>query len=67
LEGELEMALFGATTMVVLCLVGLLMLAGLAGMVILLLKLGVIGSYWLKSEVSSDEVADYRLDQSHEV
>jgi hypothetical protein len=48
-----------------LCLVGLLGLSVLIGLGILLLKLGVIGSYWLKGEGPDDETDDYRLDQSH--
>jgi hypothetical protein len=48
-----------------LCLVGLLGLGVLIGLGILLLKLGVIGSYWLKGEEPADETDDYRLDQSH--
>ncbi|MEJ2559016.1 MAG: hypothetical protein P8186_22935 [Anaerolineae bacterium] len=49
----------------ILCLVGLLALGVLIGLGILLLKLGVIGSYWLKREGPDDEADDYRLDQSH--
>jgi hypothetical protein len=48
-----------------LCLVGLLGLSVLIGLGILLLKLGVIGSYWLKGEEPDDQTDDYRLDQSH--
>jgi hypothetical protein len=31
-----------------------------------LLKLGVMGSYWLKDDEAGDEADDYRLDQSHQ-
>jgi hypothetical protein len=55
----------GGLLTIILCLVGLLALGGLIGLGILLLKLGVIGSYWLKGEEPDDETDDYRLDQSH--
>ncbi len=55
----------GGLLTVILCLVGLLALGGLIGLGILLLKLGVIGSYWLKGEEPDDEAGDYHLDQSH--
>jgi hypothetical protein len=55
----------GSLLTVLLCLVGLLALGGLIGVGILLLKLGVIGSYWLKGEEPDDETDDYHLDQSH--
>jgi hypothetical protein len=51
----------------ILCLLGLLAVGGLIGLGILLLKLGVIGSYWLKGEEPDDETGDYRLDESHGV
>jgi hypothetical protein len=54
----------GGMLLIVLCLVGLLALGGLVGTAIILLKLGVIGSYWLKGEEPDDETGDYRLDQS---
>lgn len=47
-----------------LCLIGLLALGGLVGLGIVLLKLGVIGSYWLEREKPGDDTGDYRLDQS---
>jgi hypothetical protein len=58
----------GALT-VVMCLVGLLLLGGLVGLVVFLVKLGVIGSYWLKGEEQSpaDESGDYRLEHSREL
>jgi hypothetical protein len=55
----------GGLLTAILCLVGLLALGGLIGLGILLLKLGVIGSYWLKGEEPDDQTDDYRLDQSH--
>jgi hypothetical protein len=55
----------GGLLTAILCLVGLLALGGLIGLGILLLKLGVIGSYWLKGEEPDNETDDYRLDQSH--
>jgi hypothetical protein len=59
----------GAVLTVVICLVGLLFLGGVVGLVIFLLKLGIIGSYWLKGEDQSrtDESGDYRLEQSREL
>jgi hypothetical protein len=56
----------GGVLTVVLCLVGLLGLGGLVGLGIILLKLGVIGSYWLEGEEPGDEIGDYQLDQSRE-
>jgi hypothetical protein len=57
----------GGLLTAILCLVGLLGLSVLIGLGILLLKLGVIGSYWLKGEGPDDETGDYRLDESHGV
>jgi hypothetical protein len=57
----------GGLLTVILCLAGLLLLGGLAALVLFLLKLGVIGSYWLASDETGDEADDYRLDQSHQV
>jgi hypothetical protein len=57
----------GGLLPVILCLVGLLALSGSIGVGILLLKLGVIGSYWLKGEEPDGEIGDYHLDQSHGV
>jgi hypothetical protein len=54
----------GGVLLIILCLVGLLALGGLVGTAIILLKLGVIGSYWLKGEEPDDKTGDYRLDQS---
>jgi hypothetical protein len=56
----------GGLLTVILCLGGLLALSGLIGVGIVLLKLGVVGSYWLKGEESTDETGVYRLDQSRE-
>lgn len=53
--------------MAMVCLAGLLLLAGMVVLVVFLLKLGIIGSYWLKGDRSGDESDDYRLDQSHQV
>jgi hypothetical protein len=47
------------------CGVGLLGLGGLAGIVVLLLKLGVIGQYAFKEEPEEID-AEYTLDQSRE-
>lgn len=47
------------------CLAGVLGLAALVGVGLVLLKLGVIGSYWLKGDEPGDETGDYHLDQSH--
>jgi len=55
----------GGLLTVILCLAGLLGVAGLVGVGIVLLKLGVIGAYWLKSQEPTEDTADYRLDQSH--
>jgi hypothetical protein len=52
---------------VILCIVGLLALGGLAGTIIVLLKLGVVGAYWLKGEEAEADSGDYPLDQSHSV
>jgi hypothetical protein len=57
----------GGLLMAMVCLAGLLLLAGMVVLVVFLLKLGIIGSYWLKSDRSGDESDDYRLDQSHQV
>jgi hypothetical protein len=56
----------GGVMITVLCLMGLLGLGGLVGLGLILLKLGVIGSYWLKGEEPGDEIGDYQLDQSRE-
>ena len=40
---------------------------GLAGMALLLVKLGVIGSYWLKGEESVQDGGDYNLNQSKDI
>lgn len=56
----------GGVLTTILCLVGLLGLGGLVGLGIILLKLGVIGSYWLKDGEPGDEIGDYKLDQSRE-
>jgi hypothetical protein len=56
----------GGLLMAMICLAGLLLLAGMVGLVVFLLKLGVVGSYWLKHDEAGDEVDDYRLDQSHQ-
>ena len=55
----------GISLTVILCLAGLLGLAALAGVAIVLLKMGVIGAYWLKGQQPTEDTADYRLDQSH--
>ena len=47
------------------CGLGLLGLGGIAGLVVLLLKLGVIGQYALKREPEEVD-AEYTLDQSRE-
>jgi hypothetical protein len=57
----------GGLLMVIVCLAGLLLLAGMVALVVFLLKLGVIGSYWLKDDEAGDGADDYRLDQSHQV
>jgi hypothetical protein len=54
----------GGVLTVILCLIGLLALGSLVGVGIVLLRLGVIGSYWLKGEELGEETDDYRLDQS---
>jgi hypothetical protein len=41
-----------------------LILTGGAGLVLALIKLGVIGHYWLKGEGSVQDDGDYTLDQS---
>ncbi|UCC88767.1 MAG: hypothetical protein JSV81_05525 [Anaerolineales bacterium] len=56
----------GGLLTVTLCLGGLLALSGLISLGIVLLKLGVVGSYWLKGEGSTDEAGVYGLDQSRE-
>lgn len=43
-----------------------LVLAGGAGIIFVLVKLGVIGSYWLKGEESAQDGGDYTLDQSED-
>jgi Na+-transporting methylmalonyl-CoA/oxaloacetate decarboxylase gamma subunit len=55
------MALLGSA----LCLV-VLGLGGIAGLVVLLLKLGVIGQYALKQEAEEID-AEYSINQSREV
>lgn len=55
----------GGMLTITLCLVGLLGLAALIGGGLVLLKLGVIGSYWLKGQDFDEGEGDYRLDQSH--
>ncbi len=59
----------GGALAAVVCLAALLLLGGLVGLAVFLLKLGVIGSYWLKGEGESpaDESGDYRLGQSREL
>jgi len=48
------------------CSLPFVFLAG-AGLIFALIKLGVIGSYWLKGESPPQEGGDYTLDQSQEV
>jgi hypothetical protein len=53
------------TLLGVACCLGVLGLGGIVGLVVLLLKLGVIGQYALKQE--SEEIdAEYSLNQSRE-
>jgi flagellar basal body-associated protein FliL len=56
----------GGLLIAMICLIGLLLLAGMLALVVFLLKLGVMGSYWLKDDEAGDEADDYRLDQSHQ-
>ena len=51
--------------LLVVCGAGILGLGGVAGLIILLLKLGVIGQYALKQEPEEID-AEYSLSQSHE-
>jgi hypothetical protein len=61
------LGLGGGLLTVIICLAGLLFLTGATALVLFLLKLGVIGSYWLAGDETGDEADDYRLDQSHQV
>lgn len=38
-----------------------------AGLLLVLVKAGVIGQYWLKGEAPVQEGGDYQLEQSHDV
>ena len=53
------------TLLGVACCLGVLGLGGIAGLVVLLLKLGVIGQYALKQEPEEID-AEYSLGQSRE-
>jgi len=46
------------------CLAGVLVLLGGAGAALLLVKLGVIGKYWLKGQDPPQTGQNYTLDQS---
>ncbi|RME51303.1 MAG: hypothetical protein D6796_01245 [Caldilineae bacterium] len=56
--GVVEIALLG------LCCVLPLVLGGGAGLALLLVKLGVIGSYWLRGEKDVQPGGEYTLEQS---
>lgn len=59
--GVAELAILGLC-----CAVPIILLVG-SGVVLTLVKLGVIGSYWLKDENSSQDDGNYTLDQSRDV
>jgi len=59
--GIAELAIIG-----ICCFIPLIVIIG-SGLFLTLVKLGVIGSYWLKGDRLAEEGGDYRLDQSREV
>ncbi|MEM7032325.1 MAG: hypothetical protein AAF629_22430 [Chloroflexota bacterium] len=54
-------------TLAVACGGFVVCLAGLGGGALALVKLGVIGSYWLKGEDSAQDGGDYKLGQSKDI
>jgi hypothetical protein len=59
--GIAELAILG-----ICCAIPIILLVG-SGVVLTLVKLGVISSYWLKGENSSQDGGNYILDQSRDV
>lgn len=59
--GVAELAILG-----ICCTIPIILLVG-SGVVLTLVKLGVIGSYWLKDENSLQDGGTYTLDQSRDV
>jgi hypothetical protein len=53
--------------LILACCGGPLLLIAGAGTVLTLVKLGVIGHYWLKGEEAVRDGGDYTLDQSRDI